>query len=102
MHYRQKGLVTAMRSVLLCSGMLGLAACGGGGGGGNVRETPPLYSPNTPTTPTTPTNPTTPVVSTPNPAYSQHIALTNASVAHQAGITGAGIRIGIVDSGVAA
>jgi len=100
MHYRQKGLVTAMRSVLLCSGMLGLAACGGGGGGGNVRETPPLYSPNTPTTPTTPTNPTTPVVSTPNTAYSQHIALTNASVAHQAGITGAGIRIGIVDSGV--
>jgi len=99
MHYRQKGLVTAMRSVLLCSGLMGLAACGGGGGGGNVRDTPPLYAPTTPVTPP-PTTPTTPVVSTPNPAYSQHITLTNTAVAHQAGITGTGVRIGVVDSGV--
>lgn len=102
MHYRHKELVTAMRSVLLCSGLMGLAACGGGGGGGNVRETPPLYAPQQPGTPppSTPSNPTPPVVSTPNPAYSQHIALTNTAAAHQAGFTGAGVRIGVVDSGV--
>ena len=100
MHCRQKGLVTAMRSVLLCSGLIGLAACGGGGGGGNVRDEPPLFAPP-PAEPTPPpSTPTTPVVSTPNPAYSQHIALTNTAVAHQAGITGTGLRIGIVDSGV--
>lgn len=100
MHYRHKELVTAMRSVLLCSGLMGLAACGGGGGGGNVRETPPLYAPTTPTTPPPPTNPTPPVVSTPSPAYSQHISLTAADFAHRAGITGKGVRIGVVDSGV--
>ena len=99
MHYRQKGLVTAMRNVLLCSALTGLAACGGGGGGGNVRESPPLFAPTPPTEPTPPA-PTTPVVSTPNPAYSQHIALTNTAAARQAGFTGAGVRIGIVDSGV--
>ncbi|BDU17102.1 autotransporter serine protease [Lysobacter auxotrophicus] len=101
MQYTQKELVTAMRSVLLCTGLMGLAACGGGGGG-NVRETPPLYGPQPPTAPTTPppTTPTAPVVSTPNPAYSQHIALTNTAPAHQAGFTGAGLRIGVLDSGV--
>jgi len=99
MHYRQKELVTAMRSVMLCSGLMGLAACGGGGGGDNVRETPPLYAPAPPSTPTPPPS-TTPVVSTPNPAYSQHITLTNTAAARQAGFTGAGLRIGVVDSGV--
>ncbi|WP_342315688.1 S8 family serine peptidase [Lysobacter sp. FW306-1B-D06B] len=102
MHHLEKGLVTAMRGVLLCTGFVGLAACGGGGGGGNVRSDGPLYAPTTPQTPTTPTPPpsSTPVVSTPNPAYSEHIALTNTAPARQAGLTGAGQRIGVVDSGV--
>ena len=42
----------------------------------------------------------TPVVTTPNPAYSQHLTLTHADLAHAAGFTGAGTVIGIVDTGV--
>ncbi len=98
MQHLEKGLVTAMRSALLCTGVIGLAACGGGGGG-NVRSDAPLYAPAQPQAPNPPPS-STPVVSTPNPAYSQHIALTNTAAAHQAGFTGAGQRIGIVDSGV--
>ena len=68
-----------------------LAACGGGGGGGDmVRVDPPPTAPP----------PGPPLVLEPDPAYSQHLALTGAGEAHAAGYTGAGIRIGIVDSGV--
>src|SRR5688572_12971256 len=98
MRYHEKGLVTAMRGALLCSGLIGLAACGGGGGGGNVRSDP-TFAPQPPQPPSPPPS-SAPVVSAPNPAYSQHIALTNTAAAHQAGITGAGQRIGVVDSGV--
>ncbi|WP_235973071.1 autotransporter serine protease [Luteimonas sp. MC1895] len=71
-----------------------LAACGGGGGGGgdNIRPDPPPVAPPPATPP--------PVVGTPIPANSAHLLQTNAGAAHQAGFTGAGIRIGIVDSGV--
>ena len=72
-----------------------LAACGGGGGGsGNVRADPPPAAP-----PPTPPPPP-PVVGTANPAFGRHLALTNASAAHSAGITGQGVAIGVVDSGV--
>ncbi|MBB1471641.1 S8 family serine peptidase [Luteimonas sp. MC1782] len=69
-----------------------LAACGGGGGGDNVRVDPPPAAPPPPPPP--------PVVEAPNPAYSQHLVHTNAAAAHAAGYTGAGVRIGFVDSGV--
>lgn len=66
-----------------------LAACGGGGS--NVREiAPPSPPPAAPP----------PVVYTPDPAYSDHIRLTNTAPAHQAGLTGTGSAIGIIDSGV--
>ncbi|HRN61295.1 MAG TPA: S8 family serine peptidase [Luteimonas sp.] len=74
--------------ILACA----LAACGGGGG---TRSDPPPVSPPPASPPATP-----PVVSPPNPAYSRHIAWTGADAAHAAGLTGAGIRIGIIDSGV--
>src|SRR5690606_37723713 len=67
-----------------------LSACGGGGGGGGVRVDPPPTAPPPPP----------PVVQPPNPAYSRHLQDTNTPAAHAAGLTGAGIRIGIVDSGV--
>jgi autotransporter-associated beta strand protein len=70
-----------------------LTACGGGGGG-NVRADPPPTAPP----PTSPPPP--PVVNTPNPAFSKHMAVTNTAPAHAAGLTGAGVRIGVVDSGV--
>ncbi|QDH70373.1 S8 family serine peptidase [Marilutibacter alkalisoli] len=76
------------RGALALAITLSLAACGGGGSS-NVRPVDPP-----------PTAPPPPVVLDPNPAYSQHIALTGADQAHAAGLTGAGYRIGIVDSGV--
>jgi len=69
--------------------LLALAACGGGGGSANVRppDPPPAAPPPT-------------VVLAPNPAFSKHLQLTNTAPAHAAGLTGQGVRIGVVDSGV--
>lgn len=89
LHHRHRGLM-ALPLAALATALL--AACGGGGGGGgNVRPDPPPVAPP-------PVDP--PVVGTPEPAYSGHILDTNAGAAHDAGLTGAGYRIGIVDSGV--
>jgi autotransporter-associated beta strand protein len=66
-----------------------LTACGGGGGGGgNVKPTPP------------PSNNPPPPPSTPQPPIGAHLDLTNTRSAQALGLTGAGIRIGVVDSGV--
>jgi len=67
---------------------LGLSACGGGGGG-NVRPTPP---------PTTPASP--PPATSPQPPLDAQLTLTNANGAHGLGYTGAGVTIGVVDSGI--
>lgn len=83
------GRATALACVL----GLSLTACGGGGGGGgNTRPDPPPTAP--------PPTPTPPVVGTPNPAYGKHLSLTNTEAAHAAGLTGQGITIGVVDSGI--
>ncbi|MGN7919740.1 S8 family serine peptidase [Lysobacter sp. 22409] len=69
-----------------------LSACGGGGGGGDaVRPTPPPANPP----PTTPPPP-----SPSQPAVDAHLALTNTRAAHALGLSGQGVRIGVVDSGV--
>ncbi len=68
---------------------LGLSACGGGGGG-NVRPTPP---------PTVPASPP-PITSTSQPPLDAQLAITNAYGAHSLGYTGAGVTIGVVDSGI--
>lgn len=66
-----------------------LSACGGGGGGGdNIKPTPP------------PTNNPPPPPTTPQPPIGAHLDLTNTRSAQAMGLTGAGIRIGVVDSGV--
>ncbi|MDR7192915.1 S8 family serine peptidase [Luteimonas terrae] len=83
------------RTVLACALGTALAACGGGGsGGGLVMPTPPPPLAPPPTTP-----PPT-VVQPPNPAYSRHLADTNTFAAHEAGLTGRGVRIGFLDSGI--
>ena len=79
-----------VRNVLAASLSLALAACGGGGGS---KSTPPPAAPPPATPP--PSGSTTP-----QPAMDAHLALTNAKAAQAAGFTGAGIRIGVVDSGV--
>lgn len=67
---------------------LGLAGCGGGGFN-NVKQPPP--APVTPPPPTTPTD---------QPPADAQLVLTHADVAHQQGYTGAGVVIGVVDSGI--
>ena len=63
-----------------------LVACGGGGGNGAVRTTPESPPPTTPTTP--------------QPPIDAQLSITNTYAAHSAGYTGAGVVIGIVDSGI--
>lgn len=89
--------------------LLALGACGGGGGG--VRSTPtppptvtspPVTSPPPSTTPAPPP-PVTPPASSPDSAeYRASIGpvSANALVAYRAGASGAGVTIGIIDSGI--
>ncbi|TAN08322.1 MAG: autotransporter domain-containing protein [Rhodanobacteraceae bacterium] len=65
-----------------------LAACGGGGGG-SVRPSVPPESTPPPTQP-----------STPQPPIDAQLSITNTYAAHSAGYTGAGVTIGVVDSGI--
>lgn len=74
---------------------LALAACGGGGGGSNVRAPAPA-----PVSPPPAAPPAAPIVQPVNPQFAGHLAVTNTNSAHEAGFTGAGVNIGIVDSGV--
>ncbi|WP_457021148.1 S8 family serine peptidase [Luteimonas sp. A611] len=91
MQDRAKGKTSLLAAAVVSACLL--AACGGGGGG--TRPNPPPLAPPPVTPPDTP-----PVVLEPDPAYSHHLAWTGAASAHAAGLTGAGVRIGIVDSGV--
>src|SRR6218665_1536952 len=84
------------RGVLVSSLALALATCGGGSG--PKSDPPPVTPPVTPPPTTTPPVVTPPV--TPQPAFDAHLALTNTPAAHAMGLTGAGYRIGVIDSGV--
>lgn len=75
---------------LLVAMALGLSACGGGGSS-NVKPTPSTPPEPPPTTPTTPAD---------EPPLDAQLALTHAYEAHDQGYTGAGITIGMVDSGI--
>ena len=76
----------------------GLAACGGGGGG-NLRSgspaSPPVSPPPPPPPPSSPPPP--PLV---QPPIDAHLTLTHATAAERQGYTGAGYRIGVIDTGV--
>ncbi|RDS84860.1 autotransporter domain-containing protein [Dyella monticola] len=72
---------------VLISLALGLTGCGGGGGNGNVQSPSPSPSQSSGVT-VTPQQ------------HTAQIAETNAAAAHNAGFTGAGVTIGIVDSGI--
>ncbi len=77
-HCRQSALAFAMATALALS----QAGCGGGGSGGGVRPTPP------------------PTPSRPAPAIDAHLSLTNTEPAHEAGFTGDGVVVGVIDTGV--
>jgi autotransporter-associated beta strand protein len=96
--------VVMSRTALAAALALALSACGGGSGGGNVRVDGP--GGGTPVTTPGPTNPpVTPPVTPPptgakpqEPAIDAHLSIINAG--DRQGLTGAGVVIGIVDSGV--
>ncbi len=89
------------RTLLATALALALASCGGGGGGA-VRSDAPATSPPPTTSPPPPTSPppTSPPTSPPQPAFDAHLTLTNALEGRASGYTGAGYRIGVVDTGV--
>ncbi|WP_372013921.1 S8 family serine peptidase [Pseudoxanthomonas sp. 10H] len=74
----------------------GLAACGGGGGG-NLRSGSPTSPPVSPPPPPPPTSPPPPIA---KPPIDAHLTLTHATAAERQGYTGAGYRIGVIDTGV--
>nr|WP_238135523.1 hypothetical protein [Xanthomonas fragariae] len=82
------------RTVLASALAVALTACGGGGGRGGIRPTTPTAPPTSPLLPP-------PVVApTPEPAADAHLALTNARAPQALGFTGAGYRIGVIDTGI--
>lgn len=96
-------------AMLPCVMAVLLTACGGGGGA--VRSTPPPVTPGggigfTPTVTIDSSlvvnPPTIPTLSGPAslPQYSRHLVLTNAAGALGAGLTGQGVTIGLLDTGV--
>ncbi|MEW9570933.1 S8 family serine peptidase [Rhodanobacter sp. Si-c] len=82
---------SAARGLRCCrlAGAVGLAlsltACGGGGGG-NVKPTP--------------TAPASSSTAPPTPPSDAQLSITNTYLAHDQGYTGAGVTIGVVDSGI--
>ncbi len=94
----QKSLYLTGNSLL----MLTLSACGGGGGGGGGGGNDGVGGTSVPTTP--PAETTAPVISATEPftrdTYNQNLFITHAAEARMAGYTGAGVIVGLVDSGV--
>ena len=97
------------RFSLLAATALSLSACSGGGGGGGGTASSSLPAPSSVSTPTSPTS--TPLLSTLQtlinlgtaqtwtyPAYNQYVP-TTVVTAIQEGATGAGVSIGILDTG---
>lgn len=81
------------RHALVAAVVLGLAACGSGGGGTVVKSDPPPPPPPA-------NNGGGGGGSSTQPGFSDHLTLTNDIVARDAGATGAGVTIGIIDTGV--
>lgn len=86
---------------LLISLAVGLSGCGGGGGNSNVRgaATAPTPTP-TPTPSPSPAPTPSPSSNVPTPPLDAQLSLTNTYAAHSQGYTGAGVTIGVVDSGI--
>src|SRR5437764_393939 len=84
-----------------------LSACAGGGGGGGPSPALPVVPTPTPTPPPPPPPPPPPAPPPPGTNYdtaeyqaSNYAVAANALSAYNAGATGKGVKIGIVDSGI--
>ena len=86
------------RNMLAGALAVALSACGGGGGGNTRGDLPvaPVVPPVTPPVVTPPVTP--PPVKPTQPAIDAHLSLINGK--DRQGLTGAGVKIGVVDSGV--
>ncbi len=101
---RRARIATAVTCVLL------LAACGGGGSSNARPDPPPASGPDIGFTPTVTIDNSLTNLNRPTaqafgseralPEYSEHLVLTNAAGALGAGLTGQGVTIGLLDSGV--
>lgn len=92
------GVARSLLAVAIAATLAGgLTGCGGGGGG-NLRSPSPTSPPvSPPPPPPPPTSPPPPLV---QPPVGAHLALTHATAAERQGYTGAGYRIGVIDTGV--
>lgn len=90
---------TGLARASLIAPLLALAACGGGGSGG-VESTPTPVTPTTTTPPVTP--PVTPTVNYDTAEYraSNAASAAGALTAYQAGASGQGVTVGVIDSGI--
>lgn len=95
-----------MRSWLLSSSILAalsLSACGGGGSNSGVATLPappPVSTPSPPVPPTPITKPTNENFDTAELRQSNAAVASNAIQAYQAGASGAGVKVGVVDTGL--
>lgn len=110
---KRNGLSLAVRSAVLSSTMI-LAACGSGGGSKQTSVEPiPVSPPPVPVPPPTPSTPQIPTVYTPevysvpnlgtpvrtsDPLAYAHLRPTHVDQAHSQGVTGKGVKIGMVDT----
>jgi autotransporter-associated beta strand protein len=91
---------------LLISLAVSLSGCGGGGSNGAVKASMPpgpsqTLPPSSGPTPTpTPTPTPSPSTNIPTPPIDAQLSLTNTYAAQKQGYTGAGVTIGVVDSGI--
>lgn len=85
---------------LLISLAVGLSGCGGGGGNSNVRGAAPAPSAPASTPTPSPAPSPSPSANVPTPPLDAQLSLTNAYAAQKQGYTGAGVTIGVVDSGI--
>jgi len=90
------GVARSLLAVAIATTLAGgLTACGGGGGG-NLRSGSPTSPPVSPPPP--PSSPPPPPLV--QPPIDAHLTLTHATAAERQGYTGAGYRIGVIDTGV--
>lgn len=77
--------------------VLAVSACGGGGGGGGSDNTGGGSSNGSTDNNSGVSTPSGPLI---RDRYNQHLFITNSAEAQQSGLTGAGVIVGLIDSGV--
>jgi autotransporter-associated beta strand protein len=89
------------RELALLVGLaVSLSGCGGGGGNSNVRGAAPAPSAPSSTPTPSPAPSPSPSSNVPTPPTDAQLSLTNAYAAQRQGYNGAGVTIGVVDSGI--